>query len=218
MQILLADDHQLFREGVALIISEVNAGVDVFEVDTFPKVISTLNEHPSISLVMLDLTMPGGEWREVIETIHATHPDVRIIVLSANDHSEVVREAINLGAHGYVPKTSSGKIMQNAIRLVLDGGTYLPLALLSASENGSETRREGGNSSAINGHHAITARQLEVLQHLKHGRSNKDIARILNISEGTVKLHVTALLRAFNVKNRTQVVMSAQQSNILPSL
>ena len=213
MKILLADDHQLFREGVCFMINEMDAEMDVLEVDTFPMVLTTLQAQPSISLLLLDLNMPKGEWHHVIQEIHATHPDLRIVILSAQDDYSSMCEAIKIGAHGFVPKTSSGKVMQNAIRLVLDGGTYLPPALLSQNEDGNDqaVSMVGHNPEPDPSHFHITSRQADVLEHLRRGCSNKEIARNLDISEGTVKLHVTALLRALNVNNRTQAVIEAQK-------
>lgn len=217
MQILLADDHQLFREGVCLMISEMDAEVEVLEAETFPVVLSTLAEHPSISLLLMDLSMPGGEWRQVVQEVRAEYPDLRIVILSATDDQSSICEAIKIGVHGFVPKTSSGKVMQNVIRLVLDGGTYLPPVLLSRDEDGIGLTASivGKNFGPATSAFDITPRQKDVLDQLRSGLSNKEIARNLDLSEGTVKLHVTALLRALDVNNRTQAVIKAQKAGMI---
>ena len=132
-----------------------------------------------------------------------------VIVLSASDDRLHVLQAVNLGAAGFIPKTSSSRVMLSALKLVLSGGVYLPPALLDQGDHGNEppAAKTGAEGAAA----FLTPRQREVLALLGQGKSNKEIARVLNLAEGTVKLHVTAILKALNVNNRTRAVVAASQ-------
>jgi DNA-binding NarL/FixJ family response regulator len=197
-------------------ITEIDAVLDVFEAETFPAALEILQSNPSISLVLMDLSMPGGKWHQVVKNIRSAYPNLRIVIVSASDDVSSVCDAIKLGVHGFIPKTSTGKVMVDAICLVLDGGTYLPPVLLTrnADDGGLEPSLIGRHSGPSTLEFNITPRQGQVLEQLRLGMSNKEIARNLNIAEGTVKLHVTSLLHSFNVNNRTQVVIEAQKAKI----
>ena len=210
MKILIADDHELFREGLSRVLQQLDGSVVVVEACDFPQTLALAEPEAGIDVVLLDLSMPGMTWGEGLVALRAKlPPDVPVIVLSASDDRRNVLEAVKLGAAGFIPKTSSSRIMISALELVLSGGVYLPNALLQPNEPASSS---ASNSSRD----TLTPRQRDVLALLREGKSNKEIARVLELAEGTVKLHVTAILKALNVNNRTRAVVAANQLNSEP--
>lgn len=210
MYILIADDHELFRDGLRHVLTQLDASVTIFEASDYPGAVALAESEPRINIVLLDLSMPGLPWNEGLQTLRQKLPhEVPIIVLSASDDRRHVLQAVNLGAAGFIPKTSSSRVMLSALKLVLSGGVYLPPALLDqSSEHGYSDGGLGGQDGAAS---FLTPRQREVLVLLGQGKSNKEIARVLQLAEGTVKLHVTAILKALNVNNRTRAVVAASQ-------
>jgi DNA-binding NarL/FixJ family response regulator len=208
MKILIADDHELFRDGLRLVLDQFEGPPTIVEACDFPQTLDVLQRETDIEIVLLDLTMPGMDWVEGLSKIKAmVSTTVPVIVLSASDDRRRVLQAVNMGAAGFIPKTSSSRVMLSALKLVLSGGVYLPPALLETGPSdvdGVPVAADGAVSS-------LTPRQREVLALLGQGKSNKEIARVLELAEGTVKLHVTAILKALNVNNRTRAVVAASQ-------
>ncbi len=207
MKILIADDHELFREGLRQILEQLDGNVVVIEASDFPQTLALAASDPEIRAVLLDLSMPGMTWGDGLQALRQRLPsEVPVIVLSASDEQRNVLQAIKLGAAGFIPKTSSSRLMISALKLVLSGGVYLPAVLLQTNVPDAvadvPTSRDG-----------LTPRQREVLTLLREGKSNKEIARVLDLAEGTVKLHVTAILKALNVSNRTRAVIVAAQAD-----
>lgn len=215
MKILIADDHGLFREGLRLVLQQLEADLQVVEASDFPQAMSVAEAEPDLRAILLDLAMPGMPWQEGLANLRARIPDVPVVILSASEDRPLVMQAVKLGAAGFIPKSSNSRIMLGALRLVLSGGVYLPPALLepaSSGEGGTGGGRGGnGTASAL-----LTPRQREVLALVGEGKSNKEIARLLDLSEGTVKLHVTAILKALKVNNRTRAVVAASQLGLTP--
>ncbi len=211
MKILIADDHELFRDGLRHVLLQLDDSVEVVEASDYPQALAQAEAEPDINIVLLDLGMPGMPWAEGLQALRQKLPStVPLIVLSASDDRRHVLQAVNLGAAGFIPKTSSSRVMLSALKLVLSGGVYLPPALLDQSAEhayGDGTNGNGAESAAS----FLTPRQREVLTLLGQGKSNKEIARVLQLAEGTVKLHVTAILKALNVNNRTRAVVAASQ-------
>lgn len=217
MKILIADDHELFRDGLRHVLTQLDGTVSIVEASDYPQAIALTEAEQGISIVLLDLGMPGMPWGEGLQSLRQKLPsDVPIIVLSASDDRRHVLQAVNLGAAGFIPKTSSSRVMLSALKLVLSGGVYLPPALL---EQGGDHYSDASGSSAGQENSAsfLTPRQREVLALLGQGKSNKEIARVLQLAEGTVKLHVTAILKALNVNNRTRAVVAASQLGLTNS-
>jgi DNA-binding NarL/FixJ family response regulator len=212
MKILIADDHELFRDGLRHVLTQLDGGVTIVEASDYPQAISLAETEAEIHIVLLDLGMPGMPWGEGLQSLRQKLPtDVPIIVLSASDDRRHVLQAVNLGAAGFIPKTSSSRVMLSALKLVLSGGVYLPPALLEQSNEHGYQDPTAGGSHTENSASFLTPRQREVLTLLGQGKSNKEIARVLQLAEGTVKLHVTAILKALNVNNRTRAVVAASQ-------
>lgn len=208
MKILIADDHELFRDGLRHVLDQLGGPLSIVEASNFAEAIAAVEREKDIDIVLLDLTMPGMTWSEGLQRLKdLLGENVPLIVLSASDDRRHVLQAVNMGAAGFIPKTSSSRVMLSALKLVLSGGVYLPPALL---EQGGGLDGAGPMASE-NAVSFLTPRQREVLALLGQGKSNKEIARVLQLAEGTVKLHVTAILKALNVNNRTRAVVAASQ-------
>ena len=212
MKILIADDHELFRDGLRHVLDFADPTTQVVEAADYNQAFSAVQEEPDIDVVLLDLNMPGAVWVEGLRRIKdLVGPQVPVVVISADASRHSVLQAVNAGASGYIPKASPSRVMLSAIKLVLSGGVYLPPALLD-ERTLMEVGRSPAASCDIEGAAFLTPRQREVLTLLGQGKSNKEIARVLRLAEGTVKLHVTAILKALKVNNRTRAVVVAAQA------
>lgn len=160
-----------------------------------------------VRVALVDWRMPGVDGVAWFKALIATHVDTRIVVMSGAEDATIVRELLAAGAAGFIPKTDSAAVILQAMRLVLAGGVYAPVRLLSSGVEGSVAtgarRPQGARVDSL------TSRQLEVLRLLAKGLPNKLIARELNLSEGTVKVHLLAIFRTLNVNNRTEAVVAA---------
>jgi len=212
MKIMIADDHELFRDGLRHVLEQLDGETTIVEASDYPQALALAQSEQGVDIVLLDLAMPGMPWVEGLQSLRQTLPaGVPVIILSASDDRRHVLQAVNLGAAGFIPKTSSSRVMLSALKLVLSGGVYLPPALLeqAVESNGLDSTLSGGGDASF-----LTPRQREVLVLLGQGKSNKEIARVLQLAEGTVKLHVTAILKALNVNNRTRAVVAASQMGL----
>jgi len=210
MNILLADDHVLFRSGMRYILAEFGADVSIHEVGSGEELLEAVRSQV-FDLVLMDMLMPGMNQGDVIGMIRALHPKLPIVIVSMLDSPSVIRGAVASGASGFIPKTSTSVLMTEAIRLVLAGGVYLPPSVLAVEE--AAPAEEGGG--ALPSDARLTRQQRAVLAELSVGKSNKEIAQSLSISEATVKVHLAAIMRTLKVHNRTQVVLAAKQHNLL---
>jgi DNA-binding NarL/FixJ family response regulator len=214
MRILIADDHALFRDGLRLQLEAHDPSMQVLEAADFDSVFEQARETDPPDLVLIDLGMPGMDWHQALPLLRKRCPDATVVVVSASDARDDILAALNCGAAGYVPKSSPGKVMLRALELVLSGGIYVPPEVLSwVGSTG-----KGSAAGEVPGVHSLTPRQIEVLTLMAEGQSNKKIARTLDLSEGTVKLHVAAVLKALGADNRTQAVLVAVRSGMLPGL
>ncbi len=204
MNILIGDDHLLFREGLCRLLTQLDAEADFFEAGTYDEVLSLCQGDQDFDLILLDLQMPGWPGFVGIQQICEVQAGTPVVIVSASESQSDVRAALDAGASGYIPKSSSVKIMLSALNLVFSGGVYVPPAAIQA-----ETHGGGGQVSGPPGSPALTQRQRDVLRCLREGKSNKQIAYELGLSEGTVKIHVTAVMRSLGVRNRTQAVIAS---------
>lgn len=210
MKILVVDDHPLILEASRHVLKGFDAAIELLEAQSADTARAMLIEHADIALVLLDLGLPGVVHLEFLEQVRRDFPEVPVVVLSASDSTQDVVAALDLGAMGYIPKTSSSQVMLSALRLVLSGGIYIPQEAMggggtrsgaAASEAAARLPREIG----------LTERQAEVLRYMIEGKPNKLICRELKLAEGTVKIHVAAILRTLGVANRTQAVMEVSR-------
>ncbi|KAA0581328.1 response regulator transcription factor [Azospirillum sp. B21] len=208
MKILIGDDHLLFREGLRRLLEQLQGDASFVEAGTFDEVLDQCRAGSTFDIILMDLHMPNWPGFDGLREIQALQPGVPVVVISASEALGDIRGALDHGATGYIPKSSSVKVMMGALNLVFSGGIYLPPGALTASMDAAPRRRtvEVADRSAGYG---LTQRQREVLECLRLGKSNKQIAYELGLSEGTVKIHVTAIFKSLGVKNRTQAVIAA---------
>lgn len=222
MLILLADDHPLFREGVKPVLLKLDAAVEVVEAIDYPSALSVAEARRELDLALLDLNMPGSTGINGVSAFRARFPEIPLVVLSAADKPDEIRLLLAAGAMGYISKASAPEVILSALRLVLAGGVYAPPQLLSQfsvpvapshghGAHGVLNGTVNGNGSRLSG---LTERQLDVLRLMGQGMSNRQIAESINVTEGTVKIHVTAILRALAAGNRTEAVLVAQKSGL----
>ena len=221
MKILIADDHRLVIEAVKAKLSEIEPGIEFVLAMSVDELLARASDD--IDLAVIDLNMPGAEGQAHVDEIRRRHPAVPVIVLSGYEDPAIMRSALEHGVLGFIPKAYSPEVMLSAVRLVLAGGVYVPPMLLSAvppgvvagvpPSAGEAAQRASTAAAAQTLEHlrtVLTERQVEVLQLLSQGKPNKLIGRALGISEGTVKIHLAAIFRALNVRNRTEAVVAAQ--------
>lgn len=212
MQIIVADDHALFREGLRHVLGDLDDSLDVLEADTGRSALRLADQHPNADMVLLDLNMPDISGLAALKQLSERHPTLPVVVLTASTSRTDMQRALALGALGYIPKDATGPVMLTALRLVQAGGIFIPPALAdvgSTAINGTPGNLARGDAANL------TPRQRDVLQLLAQGQTNKQIARHCDLAEATVKMHVTAIFRALDVSNRTQAVIAAEQLGLL---
>ena len=208
MKILLADDHPLFREGIKPLLHKLDADIEIIEAKDYPSAFDAARQAGELDLALMDLYMPGMNEREGVIRFRAAFPDVPLIILSASEQPEDIQHLLDIGALGYITKSSPSEVILHALRLVLAGGVYLPPSLLgvkASPEREDETTRQKA---------ALTLRQQEVLRELAQGKSNRQIAEALGVTEGTVKIHLATIFRLLEVNNRTEAVLVAQKMRL----
>ena len=208
LKVLLIDDHRLFVDGMRLVLDGFNENLMLFDADSLESALPIINEHPELDLILLDLGLPGLSDIEAVKLLRQKIPSTPLVVLSSNDDGEKVQQVLNLGAQGYIPKSTHSDLVINALRLVLSGGIYIPPEILSQVSNAPSL---SPNSPINTADIPLTSRQCDVLQEMAHGNSNKEIAKILNMAEATVRVHIAAILKELNASNRTRAVNIAIQ-------
>ncbi|MDX3805974.1 MAG: response regulator transcription factor [Bosea sp. (in: a-proteobacteria)] len=204
-RIVIADDHPLFRGALRQAVSHAIEGAEVSEVGSLEALTEVLASGGDADLVLLDLTMPGVQGFSGLLFLRADHPEIPVIVVSANDDPAVIRRCIEFGALGFLPKTADVPQMGEAIRAVLDGGVWTPAGVdLSAPV-------EADVADMVRRLSTLTPQQVRVLMMLSEGLLNKQIAYELGVSEATVKAHVSAILTKLDVDSRTQAVIAASK-------
>ena len=214
MKILIVDDHELIRTAMRPVLGQLGEGgaATVFDAPTFPRALEILQAHPEMDLVILDFNLPNVSGFAALVDLQERHPDIPVVIMSGEEDPNVVREAFERGALGFIPKSSTTPVIVNALRLVLSGGTYVPAAVMQARAAPPAARPPMGAGAAAN--LDLTPRQLEVLWLVLAGKSNKLICRELDLAEGTVKIHVAAVLKSLAASNRVEAVIAAQKLGI----
>ena len=202
LRVLIADDHELFRSGLRQLLVDVLNATEVREAETFDQAIEMLTTEGAGDLILVDLRMPGMSGAEALAALRDGFPDAKVAVVSAWEERTEIIAALSAGVHGYVPKSLASADIANAIRSILDGHIFVPPAL---------GRREPGKPVTVNadpgdGGEKLTARQKQVLNELLKGQASKEIARSLDIAEGTVKIHLAAIYRALGVRTRAEAI------------
>ena len=207
-RILIADDHPLYRDALLAVIPQACADADLREACCSEEVMAQVTSDADFELIVLDLNLPGADGLSCLRQVREAAPLTPIIVVSGVDEPATMAEVVMAGAAGYVPKSAPRQVLIDAIRIVMAGGTYLPAAAVIALRS----RRSGIRTPAQDAvPQKLTSRQRRVLSLLAQGLSNKNIARALDLSEITVKAHVSALLRKLGVSNRVQAAIEARK-------
>jgi DNA-binding NarL/FixJ family response regulator len=202
MRLIVIDDHPLILEAMRWLLRGLQAQADIATAADCESGLALAERGPLPDLVLLDMQLPGLGGMSAVRAWRSRWPMVPLVVLSASRDARTVTEVLNAGAAGFIPKSTSNEVMLAALRLVLDGGRYLPPLLLDA---GDSVQRAPSAVQSL----ALTERQLQVLRLLAQGAPNKVIGRELGLAERTVKAHVTAVLRTLKVSNRTHVAIAA---------
>ncbi len=213
---LLADDHPLVRDGIRYLFGTGSEGTEILEAGTWSKTFQLIKEHQDLDLILLDLTMPGMEGLSAVKKARASIPTAPIVILSMSDDLGQIEACLRLGVNGYIPKSSSTELMLSAIEVVLNGGIYVPPHLLASLQEGNklgQTRESNQRTGLDNA--VITNRQQEVLRLIALGKTNKEIAHTLSISDTTVKSHITSIFRQLSANNRTEAVHRGNQLGLL---
>jgi DNA-binding NarL/FixJ family response regulator len=213
MKILVIDDHVLIRQAMQGVLKKLRRDAVVLEAPNYKQALQVIANHPDISLILLDLTLPDRDGFSVLAELRDRYPAISIVILSAVQDPANVKKALDMGALGYIPKSAQGDVILNALRLVISGGIYIPPEILAREEvSNFAPRSPGGDQSQVSpADVGLTDRQLDVLALVIQGKNNKTICRILNLAEPTVKNHVSAILRALKVSNRTEAVVAVNQ-------
>ena len=201
MKVLIADDHPLVRDALKRTLLLVEPGAQVLEAADYAGALQ-LMQTESLQLALLDLHMPGMDRVDGLRRLRLLFPQLPMAVASGEDDPVVIRATLSAGAVGFLPKSESPELLQQALRLVLGGGTYLPAQALADLRHGAPPPRPDASG--------LTPRQLDVLRCLMRGQPNKLIARELGLTEGTVKIHIAAILRVLQARNRTEAVVVAR--------
>jgi len=212
MKILLVDDHALFREGLAELLKALDPEVQTLQAADANAAMEQTKLNVDIDLVLLDLHMQGPSGLDLLRALKEDLPSVPVVVLSSDETRGSILRALDKGAVGYIPKSSSSKVMTQALRLVLVGGIYLPAVVLQGEAERLAKAPQARASEVPD--LGLTPRQMDVLRCLLRGMSTKLMCRELKLQEGTVKSHVQAVFNALNVRTRTQAVLVASQRGV----
>ena len=215
MHVLLIDDHELFRQGMKFLLSDLNEDLEFTDAGTLDEALTAL-DRVKIDLALLDLNMPGSQGLTALREIKGAHPGVPLAVLSGLDEPAIIRDAIDEGASGFVPKASSSEVLIAALKLILAGGVYLPKAALNGLPHSSGST--AANADAYPRSDLLSDRQADVLMRAIQGKPNKVIAREMKIAEGTVKTHLSAAFKTLGVHNRTEAVFAAAKLGLKPPI
>ena len=203
-KILIVEDHALVREAMAQRLACLEPELVCLESAGADEALALLEAHGDVDLAIVDLMLPGANGFSLLGVLAKRYPDLPAIVVSAMDDDASVRRALKAGASGFVSKASSGEVLLHAVREVLDGG--VPTPVRSAASPG----RSAGKAPAER--FGLTTAQARVLELLAGGRSNREIAELLGLTEGTVKVHMTAIYRALGVSSRSQALVAIARS------
>ena len=207
-RIIIVDDHPLFRGALGQAISGQFPGAEVLEAGSLDALEQLLAEGREIDLVLLDLLMPGVQGFSGLLFLRAQHPEVPVVIVSANGEPDTIRRAMAFGASGFVPKSEPVERISEAIRRVLDGEVWTPPDLDVSLPSDDESNKLVARLSTL------TPQQVRVLMMLGEGLLNKQIAYKLGVSEATIKAHVSAILQKLGVDSRTQAVIAAAKIEI----
>jgi len=213
MNVLIVDGHPLVHEALGAIVRSVYGCVDLRTATSLEAAVAIVSGGPKLHLVLLDLALYGCVGIEALTRFRAACPSIPVVIVSANDNRATILSAFKSGVVGYLPKTMTPKVMTAALQLVAAGGFYVPCEVLGGESSGVNERpaTEGMVVTTAHAEFGLTDRQFEVLQLIQRGYNNRRIARVLAISEGTVKQHVHAMLGVLRVSSRAEAIAAASR-------
>jgi DNA-binding NarL/FixJ family response regulator len=225
MKILIVDDHALIRDALRPVLKKLMRGVTVLEASDSQQAMEIIAGNADINLILLDLTLPDRDGLAVLAELRERYPAIGVVVLSAHQDRANVTKVLDLGASGFIPKSAKPKVMETALQLIFAGGVYIPPEIRQpqgfaedAPSQQPESRPSENRPNDLPADFKLSERQQNVLALIMQGFSNKAICRWLNLAEPTVKNHVTALLRAFKVANRTALVLAVTKLGWKPPM
>jgi DNA-binding NarL/FixJ family response regulator len=213
MKLLLVDDHPLIQDAFRYLVPQLGPDAKLLQATTAEAGLA-LSEQAD--LLLLDLSLPGLSGLSALETFRERHPELPIVVLSSTEDPQVVLQALEAGAMGFIPKTSPTPVLLRALQLVASGGVYVPEQVLAyartttASPQSKRADTPAGSTREPK-EIGLTDRQAEVLALLVQGKPNKVICRELDLADGTVRTHIQDVFRILNVHNRTQAVFEVSR-------
>ena len=232
MKFLVIDDHELIREAMRGALTQLESDAEILEASDGAQAIPLVEQHPDLDLILHDLNLPDRDGFSLLVELRRNHPGVSVVVMSAQQDQDSVVKALNMGALGFIPKSVPRKVILGALQLVMSGGVYIPPQALSTGQpqamaQATPAPQASVASAAAHARDAkvapadlgLTGRQADVLALIMQGMSNKAICRVLDLSEPTVKTHVSAILRALKVSSRVEIVVavSALKLDLPPS-
>lgn len=211
-RVLIVEDHALLREAMTVTLAQVAADVVCEEANGAEAALARLEANPDWDLVVLDLMLPDMNGFSLLGVIARRFPDVPALVVSALDDTDSVQRAMKAGASGFVSKSSGSSVLVEAVRTVLGGGVYLPRPPAHPGVEPPHRRRRSTQDLAER--FQLTPAQSRVLELVGQGKTNREIAELLGLSEGTVKVHVSAIFRALNVTSRAQALVVMNRAGL----
>lgn len=216
LEFLVIDDHVLFRQGLIMVLEDIYPGSIVHEAGRIDKALEIASKRP-LDIVLLDLVLPETTGFDGLNALNSLLPETPVMVISSVENSADINSALSRGARGYIAKSSSSTVLGHAISLVLSGETYLPSHLARNIESFSAEQGAGGAGklNVAGSAPSLTPRQMEVLNLIARGQTNKEIARNIGTEEGTVKVHVKAVMEKLGANNRTHAVINGTRLGII---
>jgi DNA-binding NarL/FixJ family response regulator len=208
---LIVDDHPIVRDSLHLLLQELEPGCNTSLATSLAQMRESLQSNTVFDYAIVDLNLPDSHGLDTLKAVRELRPELPIIVYSGRAEQDTILRCLNFGVVGYIPKTQYGDLITQALRMVFSGQTYVPRQAVSeANRRLYNLNTPMTTSSATDPRElGMTERQIEVLTLMLRGLPNKLICRKLNLAEGTVKVHVSNVLRALGVRNRTQAVIAA---------
>lgn len=216
LKLLVVEDHTLVREGLVQTLHQLDEEISVFEAANFPFACQLLEQGHDFDLVLLDLGLPGTDGMTCLATLRKQYPTMPVVIVSAHDDAPTINRALKNGASGFVPKSYSCERLIGALRDVIDGRIFTPDRALpvdfGTAPPAASQRKPGQSASAED--FGLTERKAEILSLIVRGKSNREIAAHLDLTEGTVKIHITSIFKSLGVSSRTQALVAVAKHGI----
>ncbi|HEX5126111.1 MAG TPA: response regulator transcription factor [Rhodocyclaceae bacterium] len=202
-RVLIIEDHALVREAMVLALSQMGPYFVFTQASCGQEALSMIEAHEEFDLVLVDLMLPDMSGFSLLSVLAHRYPSIPVVVVSALTDDASVKRALKAGASGFLPKTMSTEQLIEAIQTVLGGGVVMPDASAAGISKGGRRR----SVESLAEQYGLTAAQTRVMELMVEGRTNREIAELLGVAEGTVKVHCSAILRALDVPNRAQALV-----------